>query len=211
MSSASQSNSQSQSQSQSGSQSGSQSSSSSAIPQTAPAGIISLTQPPQQSTSFFKLAPSETINFQWSFSGVLHTPTSLTIQAIGANGFTYPIGNAPGTATTINWVPYDYQQSNVATPLAQTTYTLAVFDERGISATMKPGWLSPNTQLKFALYTPQPYTALSSGWSCPECNSATSITRENPALVASFATLLVVFLSGFGLLRNFYAYQHQRQ
>ncbi|KAF5345691.1 hypothetical protein D9758_013036 [Tetrapyrgos nigripes] len=180
------------------------------IPQTAPAAILSLTQPDQRSSSFFKLAPSETVSFEWSFSGVLHTPTSLTVEAIGANGFTYPIGTFPGTATSIDWVPYDYQQSNAATPLAQTSYTLAVYDERGLGATMKPGFLTPNTQLTFALYTPQSYTAIASGWSCTECNAATSnISRENPVLVATLATFLVMFFSGFGLLRNFYAYQRR--
>ncbi|KAK7451082.1 hypothetical protein VKT23_012758 [Stygiomarasmius scandens] len=197
------------SQSQSGSQSGSQSSSASAIPQSAPAGLISVTNPPQASTSFFKLAPSETITFEWSFSGVLHTPTSLTVRAIGANSFTYTLSTLPGTSTSIEWVPYDYQQSNPQTPLAQTTYTLAINDERGLTATTRPGWLSPNTQLKFALYTPQPYTPLASGWTCVECNSAVSAIGKNPAVVATFATLLVVLLSGFGLLRNFYAYQRR--
>ncbi|KIK70065.1 hypothetical protein GYMLUDRAFT_34521 [Collybiopsis luxurians FD-317 M1] len=200
------------SQSASGSSSGSASasgsssrSSSSSIPQSAPAGILSMTQPPQASTSFFKIASGEVVTFGWSFSGVLATPTSLTINAVGANSFTYSLTSLPGTATSFVWTPYNYQQSNLATPLAQTTYSLQIFDNRGLSATTRPGYLSPNTALTFALFTPQPYTPLAS-WQCTVCNGSNSSYTAHPAYVALIATFLVMFLSGFGLLRNALAY-----
>ncbi|KAJ4468718.1 hypothetical protein J3R30DRAFT_3661701 [Lentinula aciculospora] len=193
--------------SQSGS-SGSGSSSASktsSIPQSAPAGILSMTQPPQASTSFFKLASGEVVTFAWSFSGVLATPTSLTVNAVGANSFTYSLTSLPGTASSYIWTPYDYQQSHQATPLAQTTYSLQIFDERGLSATTRPGYLSPNTALTFALYTPQPYTPLAS-WQCTVCSGSNSSYTAHPAYVALIATFLVMFLSGFGLLRNAVAF-----
>ncbi|KAJ3829178.1 hypothetical protein F5880DRAFT_1620808 [Lentinula raphanica] len=195
--------------SQSGSSSSGSGSSSasktSSIPQSAPAGIISMTQPPQASTSFFKIASGEVITFAWSFSGVLATPTSLTVNAVGANSFTYSLTSLPGTASSYIWTPYDYQQSHLATPLAQTTYSLQIFDERGLSATTRPGYLSPNTALTFALYTPQPYTPLAS-WDCTVCSGSSSSYAAHPAYVAVIATFLVMFLSGFGLLRNAVAY-----
>ncbi|KAF5380764.1 hypothetical protein D9757_007085 [Collybiopsis confluens] len=194
------------SSSQSGSNSASASrTSSSSIPQSAPAAILSLTQPPQVSTSFFKLASGELITFGWSFSGVLATPSSLTVNAVGANSFTYSITSLPGTATGFVWNPYDYQQSHQATPLAPTTYSLQIFDSRGVGATARPGFLNPNTALTFALYTPQPYTPLPS-WQCTICNGSNSSYTAHPAYVAVIATFLVMLLSGFGLLRNAVAY-----
>ncbi|KAJ3868005.1 hypothetical protein EV359DRAFT_33173 [Lentinula novae-zelandiae] len=192
--------------SQSGS-SGSKSSSAStsSIPQSAPAGLLSMTQPPQASTSFFKIASGEVVTFAWSFSGVLATPTSLTVNAVGANSFTYSLTSLPGTASSYIWTPYDYQQSHLATPLAQTTYSLQIFDDRGLGATTRPGYLSPNTALTFALYTPQPYTPLAS-WQCTVCSGSNSSFTAHPAYVALIATFLVMFLSGFGLLRNAVAY-----
>ncbi|GAW04004.1 hypothetical protein LENED_005766 [Lentinula edodes] len=159
-----------------------------------------MTQPPQASTSFFKIASGEVVTFAWSFSGVLATPTSLTVNAVGANSFTYSLTSLPGTASSYIWTPYDYQQSHLATPLAQTTYTLEIFDERGLGATIRPGYLSPNTALTFALYTPQPYTPLAM------CSGSNSSFTAHPAYVALIATFLVMFLSGFGLLRNAVAY-----
>ncbi|KAH7878222.1 uncharacterized protein C8R40DRAFT_1038779 [Lentinula edodes] len=179
--------------------------STSSIPQSAPAGLLSMTQPPQASTSFFKIASGEVVTFAWSFSGVLATPTSLTVNAVGANSFTYSLTSLPGTASSYIWTPYDYQQSHLATPLAQTTYTLEIFDERGLGATIRPGYLSPNTALTFALYTPQPYTPLAS-WQCTVCSGSNSSFTAHPAYVALIATFLVMFLSGFGLLRNAVAY-----
>ncbi|KAJ3931997.1 MAG: hypothetical protein NXY57DRAFT_1004862 [Lentinula lateritia] len=190
--------------SQSGS-SGSSSASTSSIPQSAPAGLLSMTQPPQASTSFFKIASGEVVTFAWSFSGVLATPTSLTVNAVGANSFTYSLTSLPGTASSYIWTPYDYQQSHLATPLAQTTYSLQIFDDRGLGATTRPGYLSPNTALTFALYTPQPYTPLAS-WDCTVCSGSNSSFTAHPAYVALIATFLVMFLSGFGLLRNAVAY-----
>ena len=137
------------------------------IPATAPAGLLTITQPPQTTIAFFKIAPSQPITFAWNFSYVLSTPSSLTVSAICENGNTYPVGptdgKIPGTATSVVWDAYDWQQSNANSPLAQATYTLEIFDERGPGSARSPGLLSPNNALRFALYTPQQYTPISSG------------------------------------------------
>jgi hypothetical protein len=137
------------------------------IPQTAPVGIITITQPPQTATSFYKIAPSQLITFAWNFSMVLATPTSLTVSAICDNGNTYPVGPTngiiPGTATSVVWDVYSYQQNYLNTPLAQASYTLTIWDDRGPNPTRAPGYLQPNNGLQFALYTPQAYTPLASG------------------------------------------------
>ena len=137
------------------------------IPQSAPAGLITITQPPQSSIAFFKIAPSQLITFGWNFSYILSTPTSLTVSAICENGNTFPVGPTngviPGTANSVVWDAYAWQQNNPNSPLAQATYTLEIFDNRGPGAARSPGLLTPNNALQFALYTPQPYTPIASG------------------------------------------------
>jgi len=142
-------------------------SSSSSIPQTAPAGGLSITQPPQAATSFFKIAPSQPITFGWNMTYVLATPTHLTVSAVCENGNTYPVGPTdgiiPGTATQVVWDLFAYQQANPNKPLAQASYSLTIWDDRGPTAALRPGYLQQNSALKFALYTPEAYTPIASG------------------------------------------------
>ena len=204
------------------------SSSYSPIPQSAPAGILSITQPQQTATSFFKIASGEAITFGWNMTYVLATPTHLTVSAICDNGNTYPVGPTdgviPGTATEVVWDIYSYQVNNPNKPLAQATYTLNVWDDRGPGSARRAGYLQPNSALQFALYTPQAYTAISDGalfslfrkrlfayglsffllfvgWNCSTCNSAMSYAAH-PAFVSLVITFFIVFFSGFHLLRN---------
>jgi len=199
---------QSQSQSVSGAQSSSAPSSTTvSIPQTAAAGGLTFTQPPQTAAaSFFKIAPSQPITFGWNFTSLLVTPTHLTISAICDNGNTYPVGPTdgiiPGTATQVVWDPYAYQQANPATPLAVASYTLNVWDDRGPGAPRSPGRFQENTGFKFALYTPQPYTPLASGWTCPGCSGSISTMAAHPTFVALLATFVIMLLSGWNLLRD---------
>jgi hypothetical protein len=141
--------------------------STSSIPQTAAAGGLTITQPPQSATSFFKIAPSQFITFAWNFTSLLSTPTHLTVSAVCDNGNTYPVGPTngviPGTATSVVWDPWSYDQANPNTPLAQASYTLNIWDDRGPGAPREPGLFQENSALKFALYTPQPYTPIASG------------------------------------------------
>ncbi|KAG5642471.1 hypothetical protein DXG03_002749 [Asterophora parasitica] len=176
------------------------------IDPTAPAGLLTITQPPQTATSYYKIAPSNLVTFGWNFSYVQATPEALTVSAVCDNGNTYPVGPSdgiiPGTATEVVWDLYSYQQNNPNTPLAPTSYTLQIHDQRGLGAGRAPGFLQANTGLKFALYTPEAYTALADGWTCQTCNAAWSTYAANPLLISVFATFMIVFLSGFGLLRH---------
>ncbi|KAF5383197.1 hypothetical protein D9615_004933 [Tricholomella constricta] len=176
------------------------------IPASAPAGLLTITQPPQTATSYYKIAPSNLVTFGWNFSYVLVTPSALTVSAVCDNGNTYPVGPTdgviPGTATEVVWDLFSYQQHNPNTPLAQATYTLNIYDQRGPGAGRAPGHLQANTGLKFALYSPQAYTGLADGWTCTTCNAAWATYAANPVLVSVFATFLIMLLSGFGLLRH---------
>ena len=175
-------------------------------PQTAPAGLISFTQPPITATSFYKIASGEDITFGWTFQYVLVTPTHLTVSASCDNQNTYAVGPTDGiidgTATTVVWDIYSYQTAHPETPLAQGTCTLGIWDERGPDATRQPGYLQPTSGLKFALYSPAGYTAIASGWSCPQCNSGIANKVTHPAVVSLVAMFLVMFFSGFHLLRR---------
>lgn len=192
------------------------------IPQSAPAGLLTVTQPPQSLTSFYKIAPKQLVTFGWNFSYVLSTPAFLTVSAV-ANGNTYPVGPTdgviPGTATEVVWDIYSYQVANPTKPLGEATYVLNIHDERGMGAGRAPGRLVPYSGLQFALYNPQGYTGLSDGeyflvahsleiftfflgWLCTTCSGAFSNFYAHPAMVGVFAVIMVMFLSGFGLLRH---------
>ncbi|KAG0703656.1 hypothetical protein DFH29DRAFT_915558 [Suillus ampliporus] len=133
----------------------------------APAGAVTITMPPIQSTSYYKIAPSEYITFGWNFTSIVVTPTAITVAAVGANGNTYPVGPTdgvlPGTAQSVVWYPYGYQIANPSLPLVQASYTLHIWASGGPSAAPTPGYLAPNSELVFAMYTPQAYTPLTSG------------------------------------------------
>ena len=138
------------------------------IPQTAPAGSLTVTAPPQTSVAFFKIASDAPITFAWSFTDVLSTPASLTVSAVCDNGMTFPVGPQtngaiPGTATSVVWDAYSFEQAHPQSPLPQSTYRLEISDERGMGVGIKPGLLTPYNALRFALYSPQPATALSTG------------------------------------------------
>ncbi|KZS97132.1 hypothetical protein SISNIDRAFT_437124 [Sistotremastrum niveocremeum HHB9708] len=188
-------------------QSSSSSSSTLSIPQTAPAGGLTFTQPPQTaSPSFYKIAPGQLVTFGWNFTALLSTPTHLTVSAFcPLNGNTYPVGPTdgviPGNALSVVWDLYSYQQANSQTPLAQASYTLSIWDDRGPTAGISPGLFVPNENLRFALYTPQAYTPLASGWNCPDCSSASPNKVAGTVPIALITTSLILILSGWRLLR----------
>ncbi|KAF9016316.1 hypothetical protein BDZ89DRAFT_1118179 [Hymenopellis radicata] len=194
--------------SSSASQSGSRSASSTlSIPQTAAAGGLTITEPPQTATSFFKIAPSQMATFGWNMTSVIASPTHLTVSAKCDNGNTYPVGPATdgvidGDATQVVWDIYSYYKSHNGAPLPVGTCTLLICDERGFGASRLGGYMVPNSALTFALYTPAGYTPLASGWECTICNSSFSSYVAQPTFITLVATFLVVFLSGFQLLRN---------
>ncbi|KAK7032933.1 hypothetical protein R3P38DRAFT_2919805 [Favolaschia claudopus] len=176
------------------------------IAQTLPPGFASITAPPQTATSFFKIAPNQLITIGWNLTSVIATPTSLTLSAVCDNGNTYPVGpdesgRVAGTDTQVIWDVYSYNQAHPGTQLAQASYTLHMYDDRGPTATARAGFMSPNTALAFALYTPQGYTPLSSGWSCTGCSSALS-TRPPAVATALLVSILLMVFSGMRILRR---------
>ncbi|EJT99171.1 hypothetical protein DACRYDRAFT_96043 [Dacryopinax primogenitus] len=178
------------------------------IPQTAAAGGLSFTQPPNTAApSFYKIAPNNIITIGWNFTSLYSTPTHLTLSAYcQANGNTYPVGPTngviDGTAKSVTWDPYEYNQQPGVTPLAEASYTLRIVDERGPNVGAAPGLFSPNSQMTFALYKPQSYTPLSDGWSCTACSAGVLGVVSHPLSLGLIVTTVVMIVSGWHLLRN---------
>ncbi|CAE6465667.1 unnamed protein product [Rhizoctonia solani] len=183
------------------------------IPQTAPPGTLSFTIPSATATpSYYKIMASNPITFGWNFTSLLSTPASLTLHAYcTANGNTYRVGPTgaagtvegviPGTATRVVWDAYQQQFEVGANPLLPETYTLRIFDERGYTVGAVPGLLNPNQNLKFAMYSPAAYTPIESGWRCVSCSAATP-NASAPSFMALGMTMIVMLISGIGLLRG---------
>lgn len=154
-----------------------------------------MTQPAATAqATFYKIAQDNFITFGWNFTDVIASPTSLTLQAYcSQNGFTYPVGPTQGIAgdsQEIAWNPYEYEQGQDATPLAEASYTLRVFDERGYDAAATPGYMRPYAGTVFALYRPQKYVALADGWKCTACSAALRATHMHPGVLATAASVL---------------------
>lgn len=176
----------------------------STAPANAAAGGLYYIEPAvTAAASYYKIMASNPITFAWNFTSLYVQPKSLTFQAYcAANSKTYPVGptaGVPGTATSVVWDPYAYEQSPGAPVFAQASYTLRVFDERGPTALASPGYFSgQNAVVVFAMYSPAAYTPLASGWTCAACTSyAPSITKalSHPAVVA-LPLLVSMFLIG---------------
>lgn len=95
------------------------------------------------------------MTFVWSFADLLVQPETLNLAAVAPNSITYSIDAVNGAATSAVW-----HLSNVpaASPLMMGLYTIQLYDQRGVSATASPGWLSPVTSLKIALYSAESYS-----------------------------------------------------
>lgn len=178
------------------------------IPSSAPAGSITITQPVQTADpSYYKIAKGVDVTFGWNFTYVLDYPKTLTVQAYCSDNLnTYDIAtNLPGTATSVVWSPYNYsmsvENSNPNLPqLIAASYRLMIYDERGLGVGASPGLMQPNTKVQFALYNPQAYTPLASGWICAACSGAVGLKAMHPAFIGLIATLVISVASGWNLL-----------
>ncbi|KAG8761585.1 hypothetical protein FRC14_002772 [Serendipita sp. 396] len=176
------------------------------VEQTGAAGLLSFTQPPQTAAlSYYKIAPSNSITFGWNFTSMAVWPEHLTVKAFcSANGNTYMVGagTIDGQATQVIWDPWAYEQQPGVTSLAAAEYTIRIHDERGEGAGILGGHLTPYTGTRFSLYRPEKATPIES-WSCQGCSSAfETATVFRPMTIALFATVLMVLLSGFNVLRR---------
>jgi len=120
----------------------------------------------------------------WNYTSLQVTPTAIDIVAsVSGNPNLYTIStDVPVSNSTqaITWDTGAYQSGHPGQPLVQDTYTLIVYDAGGpITAAAQAGYLAPNSQYKFAMYTPQPYSdSPASGYQCAVCSGALSGTER---------------------------------
>jgi hypothetical protein len=102
----------------------------------------------------YRIANNENVTFVWQFTDLLVRPQSLTLAAVGPNSVTYTISALPGDATSAVW-----QIKNVpaASPLMMGMYQVQLYDQRGPTAVVQPGWLMPVTRLTIAFYSAESY------------------------------------------------------
>ncbi|OAV96533.1 hypothetical protein PTTG_00981 [Puccinia triticina 1-1 BBBD Race 1] len=172
-------------------------------PIDSPAGGLVFTQPPATAAAlYYKIAQNQPLTFGWNYTNILSFGNSITIVAYcSLNKISYTISTLPAQATAITWDPYALQQQPGYPLFAEATYTLQIFDERGMGAGPTPGLFSPSSQMKFAMYKPQPYTPLAS-WTCSTCSGAKGFFHNySPVLLACSLSLVAAVGGGwYGVL-----------
>ncbi|KAG1195544.1 hypothetical protein G6F35_013175 [Rhizopus arrhizus] len=102
-----------------------------------------------------------------------------------------------GAATSATWA-----LSNVpaASPLMMGMYTIHLYDQRGISATASPGWLSPASALTIAFYSAESYATPTGTDYCPTCfyNSGRRLNMNMGPMaiafgIASLSSVLILY------------------
>lgn len=84
----------------------------------------------------------------------------------------------------LDFVNSSYLQSPNAIPFAQASYTLRVFDERGINAIATAGYFNgANSIVQFAMYSPAAYTPLANG-RLPSLSNRSQFWLITPFLVS---------------------------
>lgn len=154
---------------------------------------------PLSSSSYYKVG--NWLTFAWNMTSLSITPTAIDILATcTANSATYTISmnkTIDGSSGTVLWDTNEYEAS--ATPLLTETYTLMIHDAaRDVTATAPYGGLAAYTQFVFEMYTPQPYTALASGWQCVTCSGAISQSeRQTFGFIFGMAAITVLSFTWF--------------
>ena len=165
-----------------------------------PAGGISMITPNAMSpASYYKI--KDYVTFAWNYTSLSSTPSYIDILAsCSANQATYTIAmNATVQETqTVVWDTGAYQ-ANATIPLLTETYTLIIHDAaKDVSATAGAGYLGTQNQVRFGMYSPQPYTPLNE-YVCATCNGAMSaIEKQTYGFLFGMAAVTVLSFGWFG-------------
>ncbi|CDH57524.1 hypothetical protein RO3G_07533 [Lichtheimia corymbifera JMRC:FSU:9682] len=116
----------------------------------------------------FRIDGRENVTFVWEYESVSVRPVNLTLAAAGPNSVTYTIAALQGGATSAEWHIANIPRES---PLMNGYYEIQLYDQRGISASESPGWLSPQTTLTIAFYSGETYANATdtAGNDCPIC------------------------------------------
>ena len=102
------------------------------------------------------------VTLAWNYTSVSVMPTAVDILASCSKNqgtYTIAVNHTVKATDTILWDTGSYQQQHPNGPdFVTEMYTLMVYDSQSsISATPRPGYLSPFSQFYFGMYTPSPY------------------------------------------------------
>ncbi|KAL5427338.1 hypothetical protein PMIN04_001353 [Paraphaeosphaeria minitans] len=169
-------------------------------PDVQPGGIQMVTPNPFLGAQYYKVG--DWVTFAWNYTSLSITPSHVDILAscaVNQQTYTISVNHSVKATDTILWDTGAYQNEHPNGPnFVSETYTLLIYDsESSVSATAKPGYLSPFNQFYFGMYTPQPYVNWSQ-FECANClkNDAFSIfaSGTTKVLFVTFGTTIASFL-----------------
>ncbi|KAI0606518.1 hypothetical protein TUN205_09234 [Pyrenophora tritici-repentis] len=169
-----------------------------------PAGGLTMVTPNAiAGTQYYKVG--DWVTFAWNYTSLSVTPTAIDVLAsCTANQATYTISvNMSATQTEVLWNTGETPDGQA--PFLTENYKLLIYDS-DLSATAPPraGYLGAFTGFTFGMYLKQPYTPLSEGYTCPNCNGALSHFEKMTLSTMFFTTgttigSLLYFTYQFGL------------
>lgn len=171
----------------------------------APGSITMITPSALASSQLYKIG--DYITWGWNYTNVQATPTAVDVLVSCSDAsatWTLTQNMTFATPGSFTWDTQAYQTQNVENPLLVAKYTLIIYDsDSSLAATSEAGYLAAFTGFTFTLYTPQPYTPLSSGWVCATCSGGVSdIDKRAFGAVVAMSVVTVFsftwFVTGFG-------------
>ncbi|KAI8875871.1 hypothetical protein K501DRAFT_201714 [Backusella circina FSU 941] len=163
--------------------------------------VVFETPTPSVSVSpLYPIQSSVNITFKWQYTGLRVRPVNVTLNAVGPNSVTYNITTVDGVTSEATW-----NLGSVPTnePLPNGYYGIELYDQRGLSADIQPGWMEPCTTLTIALYTPDlydPYTTLANY--CPTCYYSAGRSKFHEVFQPICITFGVAFMTCVIFLYN---------
>lgn len=159
-----------------------------------PPGSVNMLTPNgrQQATPLYKIGNFVTLG--WNYTSLQGTPTAIDVFAsnIQARETWTITQNMPYEASAA--VVWDTKEQAVEKPLLTDLYSLVIKDsDMDINAPPEPGYLGTSQNLRFGLYSSQPYVPYSE-WTCPgKCSAGSSLLPGHAvglALTMAAATCL---------------------
>jgi hypothetical protein len=161
------------------------------------------------SSSYYKVG--DYITFAWNMTSLSVTPTAIDVLAsCGANNNMYTLAvnqTVNGSTGAVTWDTGDYQ-ATATVPLLTETYTLIIMDAAmpAVTATAVYGGLPVFSNLRFGMYTTQPYQNTSGNddatFTCITCKSAASSLEKQP-LAFIFGMVFITIASYTILVAGF--------
>jgi len=165
-------------------------------------GVVMQTPAVSDGSQYYKIG--DYVTFGWNYTSLLVSPTAVNVQVYcSASAQYYDVAsNVSIDDGTVVWNTSQYIE-NRQIPFIQALYTLVIFDESNpgqATAAASAGYLEPYDRYSFAMYSPQPYTPLSSGFQCAVCSGASDIAVVKMILGLGLITSLSFTWFLFGAL-----------